>query len=72
MLQSASDLCHMPQIGATASAEDVEPRHAVGERAILLCKLVRTTRIEFGRRIEFFGHLVGVGLDLPDYVKARG
>ena len=24
------------------------------------------------RLTESFGHLVGVGLDLPDYVKARG
>ena len=53
MLQRASDLSDMPQIGATASAEDVEPRHAAGERAILLRKFVRTTCVEVGRSIKF-------------------
>ena len=36
----------MAKVGAAASAEHIQPGHAIGERAVLLSELVRIARIK--------------------------
>ena len=43
----------MAQVGAAASSEDIQPRHAIGQFAILAREFVRVSRIELGSRVEF-------------------
>jgi hypothetical protein len=51
-LQQAHDLSDVAQVGAAAATEDIEPRHLVCQRFVLLCQLLRIAGIELWRRLR--------------------